>query len=352
MNSNNLSISYIMPVRNESQHIGGAINSILSQDHNGIDFEIIVADGMSTDNTRIIIEELMVSETRIKLIDNPEKIVSSGFNRALSISKGYYIIRLDGHALLSYDFLKNCLEQFKQTNADCVGGPIKNISKGIISCAIASALQSKFGVGNVSFRHVVNSGRYVDTLAFGAYNRQVFEKIGGYDIELVRNQDDEFNYRMNQNNLNIWMHPSIISFYYNQATIVGLFKQYFNYGLFKVRVFQKRRGLASKRHIIPFLFVNFYVFLVFLYIVFEMATPLILFSGLYSALCLSFAIQNYYKGLNRALSLPFIPLCFLTLHISYGIGTLIGFIVYFNKWGDRYLKDEHFIREKFVRSAK
>ena len=352
MNSNNLSISYIMPVRNESQHIGGAINSILSQDHNGIDFEIIVADGMSTDNTRIIIEELMVSETRIKLIDNPEKIVSSGFNRALSISKGYYIIRLDGHALLSYDFLKNCLEQFKQTNADCVGGPIKNISKGIISCAIASALQSKFGVGNVSFRHVVNSGRYVDTLAFGAYNRQVFEKIGGYDIELVRNQDDEFNYRMNQNNLNIWMHPSISSFYYNQSSIFGLFKQYFNYGLFKVRVFQKRQGLASNRHIIPFLFVNFCGFLVFLYIAFEMATPLITFSIIYSVLCFSFAIRNYYKGFNRALSLPFIPLCFLTLHISYGLGTLIGFIVYFNKWGDRNLKDEHFNKEKFVRSAK
>ena len=352
MNNYNLFISYIMPIRNESQHIDRAINSILRQDHIGIDFEIIVADGMSTDNTRMVIQELMASEKRIKLIDNPEKIVSSGFNRALSISKGYYIIRLDGHAFLSYDFLRNCLAQFKQTNADCVGGPIKNISKGIISCAIASALQSKFGVGNVSFRDNVNSARYVDTLAFGAYNRHVFEKIGGYDIELVRNQDDEFNYRMNQNNLKIWMHPSIKSYYYNQSSICGLFKQYFSYGLFKVRVFQKRRGLASKRHIIPFLFVIFYGFLIFLHIVFGVATPLIFFSILYSILCFSFATYNYYKGLNRSLSLPFIPLCFLTLHISYGFGTLIGFIVYFNKWGDRNLKDQHFNREKFVRSAK
>ena len=214
--NNNPFITYIAPIRNESLLIERMIKSIINQKNNNFDFEIIVADGMSTDGTRNIINRLMKTVNEIKLIDNPEKIVSTGFNRALSISRGDYIIRIDGHAELATDFLQNSLNELKTSNADCVGGPIINISTGIIGNAIAISQQSKFGVGGVAFRENISIGKYVDTLAFGAYKRNVFKKIGGYDIELLRNQDDEFNFRMLQKNLKIWLHPSIKSYYYQK----------------------------------------------------------------------------------------------------------------------------------------
>ena len=177
--NNNPFITFIAPIRNESSFIERMIKSIINQNTNNFDFEIIVADGMSTDGTRNIINRLMKTINEIKLIDNPEKIVSTGFNRALSISRGDYIIRIDGHAELATDFLQNSLKELKTTNADCVGGPIRNISTGIIGNAIAIAQQSKFGVGGVAFRENISIGKYVDTLAFGTYKRRVFKKIGG-----------------------------------------------------------------------------------------------------------------------------------------------------------------------------
>ena len=345
---NNPFITYIAPIRNESLFIERTIKSIINQKNNNFDFEIIIADGMSTDGTRNIIKRLMKTVNEIRLIDNPEKIVPTGFNRALSISRGDYIIRIDGHAELATDFLQNSLKELKTTNADCVGGPIKNIATGIIGNAIAIAQQSKFGVGGVAFREDTSIGKYVDTLAFGTYKRQVFKQIGGYDIELVRNQDDEFNFRMVQQDLKIWLHPSIKSYYYPKSAINSFFKQYFQYGFFKIRVFQKRGGIASFRHIVPLIFIIYLFYAIFSYLVTDFNIPILILGISYISTSIIFTIKETLKNFNTGFSLIFLPIIFLTLHIAYGLGSFFGLFYFINKWNDKGLKDKYFNKEKFV----
>ena len=210
---------------------------------------------MSTDGTRDIIIKYQKDHPNIHLIDNPEKIVSTGFNRALNELKGDIIIRVDGHCEIAPDYIQKCLECLEKINADCVGGPTEHVESGLVGKSIKIAQSSFFGVGGVSFRQKVEKGKYVDTLAFGAYKREVFEKFGGYDEELVRNQDDEFNFRIVQGGGKIWLDPSIKSTYTQRNSFTGLFKQYFQYGFYKIRVMQKRRGIASWRHLVPGIFV-------------------------------------------------------------------------------------------------
>ena len=346
---NNPFISYILPIRNESLFIENTINSIMNQKTKALEFEIIIADGMSIDGTRDIIKRLMNTIKEIKLIDNPEKIVPTGFNRALSISKGDYIIRIDGHAELRTDFVQNSLKELNNTNADCVGGPIINIAKGIIGNSISIAQKSKFGVGGVSFREEIKNGKYVDTLAFGAYNRQVFKEIGGYDIELIRNQDDEFNFRMVQNNLKIWLHPSIKSYYHTKSSIIGLFNQYFQYGFFKIRVFQKRSGFSSYRHIIPLLFILYLICSIFSFLFIDFKIWIIVPGVLYIVVSVLFSIYETLKSSNSVLSFIFLPMCYLTLHIAYGIGSMFGIFYFMNKWGDKSVKDKYFDKDNFAK---
>ncbi len=344
--NNNPFITYIAPIRNESSFIERMIKSIINQNNN-FDYEIIVADGMSTDGTRNIINRLMKTVNEIKLIDNPEKIVSTGFNRALSISRGDYIIRIDGHAELATDFLQNSLKELKTSNADCVGGPIINIATGIIGNAIAIAQQSKFGVGGAAFRENISIGMYVDTLAFGTYKRNVFKKIGGYDIELLRNQDDEFNFRMVQQNLKVWLHPSIKSYYYPKSAIHILFKQYFQYGFFKIRVFQKRSAVASFRHIVPLTFIISLFYAIYSYLVHDFNIPILILSVSYISISMIFSIRETLKNFDNGFSLIFLPVCFLTLHVAYGLGSFFGLFYFINKWNDKGLKDKYFNKDNF-----
>ena len=159
-------VSIILPIRNEAKHIKQTIDSILNQNHIDKGFEILIADGMSNDGTREIIEEYIKTNGNIQLIDNPEQIVSTGFNRALSNARGDFIIRVDGHSEIEQDFIKNSIKLFKTVDADCVGGATQHIASGIIGNAIRISQTSRFGVGGVPFREGSENGKFVDTIAF------------------------------------------------------------------------------------------------------------------------------------------------------------------------------------------
>ena len=354
-------VSIILPIRNEVRYIRQLLESILNQQFTGEGFEILITDGMSTDGTRKIIKEYAQYINEIHLIDNPENIVSTGFNRALSISKGHIIIRVDGHADISSDFLENCLEVINKIDADCVGGKTKHVAIGIIGHAVNFAQSSMFGLGGVVFRKSVQEGIYVDTLAFGAYKRGVFETIGGYDEELVRNQDDEFNFRLIQNGGKIWLDPTIKSTYYPRNSLIKLFKQYFQYGFYKIRVMQKRRGFASWRHLVPGIF----VLSLLLSFIFILATPNEWFFYLITG---SYAIANILatfweiikktidkesrQSANFSLStFLLLPLIYFILHFSYGLGFICGLVYFWNKWNDRKVKDHHLDKEHFKLNA-
>ena len=192
----------------------------------------------------------------IKLINNPHSIVSTGFNLALNQARGEIIIRIDGHCEVPPEYLKKCCKLLERKDADIVGGVIETISTGIIGKAISIAQSSWFGVGGVKFRRVsLEKSGFVDSLAFGAHKRELFAEIGGYDEDMVYNQDDEFNFRVIQAGKKIWVDPTIRTKYFARSSFGKLFKQYFNYGCYKIRGIQKRKQLFSIRHLIPFVFI-------------------------------------------------------------------------------------------------
>ena len=227
----------------------------------------------------------------------------------------------------------------------------KHIADGIVGRAITISQSSNFGVGKVAFRKKTKKGRNVDTLAFGAYKREVFENLGGYDEELIRNQDDEFNFRIVQGGGKIWLDPSIKSTYTQRNSFTGLFKQYFQYGFYKVRVMQKRRGIASWRHVVPGLFVlglltSFSIFIIYgnNISILSLCLPYLLFS-------LFATILELIKTPSSLVSVVMLPITCFILHISYGLGFLMGFIYFLHKWGDIIINDAHFDREQFTKNS-
>ena len=340
-------ISIIVPVRNEIDYIRDSLESILNQDTND-EYEILIVDGMSTDGTREVIKEYQSKFSSIHLLDNPETIVPTGFNRALSISKGSIIIRIDGHVVIRPNYISQCLKVLKNSGADCVGGPIINSAKGLVGKSINIAQSSKFGVGGVSFREKIKKGKYVDTLAFGAYKRDVFKNIGGYDQELIRNQDDEFNFRLIQSGGRIWLDPSIQSLYYPRTSLSKLFKQYYQYGFFKVRVIQKRKGIASYRHAIPLIFILSLAVTSYFYLKYNVQLPFLILLLSYISLTALASINKFIRNFNNWKSTLMLPLVFSTMHFAYGIGSILGLCYLVFKWTDTEIKDSYFDKTTFI----
>lgn len=359
-----------MPIRNEADFIVNSLSTVLHQSYPSEYMEVLLADGMSEDGTRNIIQQFAQRDSRVHLIDNQEKIVSTGFNRALTKAKGVIIIRVDGHCELSSDYVFTCARLLNSNEFSCVGGSTIHNAEGYIGNIINLAQSSFFGVGGVTFRKPINSGKFVDTLAFGAYERDVFKKIGGYDEELVRNQDDEFNFRLIQNGGKIWLDPSVNSVYYPRSNLGKLFKQYYQYGLYKVRVIQKRSGFASWRHLVPGLFVFSLIMSVLLGIILHnnlipwiVVGPYMLSNVIASAWSLIKAkrdnqikqtenqiITHQSKFFHTIYSFFLLMAAFCILHVGYGVGFLLGLIKFWNKWGDRKIRDDHFDKEQFTQT--
>jgi len=193
-------ITIILPVRNEAAHIERCLNAILAQDYPN-PIEILIADGISADDTREKINALVASIpvsrplSPILILDNPAKIVPTGINIALHQAKGEIIVRVDGHTLIAPDYVRRCVESIQRSGADNVGGRMNAIGASAFGKAVALATSTPFGIGGGRF-HFSEKEEWVDTVYIGAWPRQVFEKIGLFDEELVRDQDDEFNYRL------------------------------------------------------------------------------------------------------------------------------------------------------------
>jgi glycosyltransferase involved in cell wall biosynthesis len=325
-----LLVTVILPIRNEARYIERCLNAVLAQTYPRKYLEILVVDGMSDDGTREIVERVCGGQRNHqseiknqKLIDNPERIVPTALNRGIRAARGDVIVRVDGHCVIAPDYLRCCVNALQATDADNVGGPMRAVSETYIGQAIALATSSPFGVGGARF-HYAEMAQWVDTVYMGAYRREVFDRIGLFDEELVRNQDDEFNFRLTRAGGKIWLDPQIKSIYYSRGTLRRLWKQYYEYGFWKVRVIQKHGRPAALRHLVPALFVGALGATLLLSLVTQNPLWFLLIFIPYALAALAASVWSGLRSDWRIVL--FLPIVFFVLHVSYGAGFLVGLI--------------------------
>jgi succinoglycan biosynthesis protein ExoA len=318
-------VTVIMPIRNEGSYIDRSLKSVLEQDYPKERMEILVVDGLSADNTVERVQSYQKLNPRIKILMNEDKIVASGLNLGIRESRGEIIVRVDGHCEIQPDYVSQCVSLLETNKADAVGGPIETVGETFIAKGIAAAMSSWFGVGGSSFRTGIDREKEADTVPFPAYRRQLFEKVGLFDKELVRNQDDEHNYRIREFGGKVLLSPKIRSRYYSRNGFVSLWKQYFQYGYWKVRVMQKHPKQMKARQFVPFLFILSLLFLSVLSLALPQTRPLLLaLTALYVFVSLLNAASTAIK--TKAVYLPFIFAAAAVMHLSYGLGFFSGFL--------------------------
>jgi glycosyltransferase involved in cell wall biosynthesis len=323
-----------MPVRNEVDFIDESLGAVLAQDYPGR-MEVLVADGMSTDGTRERIAAATGRDSRVRLIDNESRIVAPGLNRAVTQASGDVVVRVDGHCVIAPDYVRRCVAHLTAGEADGVGGSVETVGKGRVARAIALAMSSRFGVGDSAFRTLKNETRLVDTVPFPAYSREIMRRAGPFDEELVRNQDDEYNTRVRARGGRILLAADVRSTYHSRPSFKSLWRQYFQYGYWKVRVFQKHPTQMRWRHFVPSLFVA------------GLATSAVLAGASWRpAGVLGAAGLVLYAGASavatrRATAKERLGLAldvlwsFWILHFAYGLGFLWGLIRFAGRWRDR-----------------
>ena len=249
-------LSVICPIYNEESRIEECILSILNQDYPKDDLEVLFVDGQSSDRTREIIAEYMQEYAFIQLLDNPKRIAPAALNIGIRASSGSIIIRLDAHAKYPENYFSLLVKRLEESGADNVGGVCRTLpAKETPVCrAIAHAMSSPFGMGNSYFRIGSDHEMWVDTVPFGCFRREIFDKIGLFDEELVRNQDDEFNGRIIKNGGKILLLPQVIVDYFARDSLTKTAKMFFQYGLFKPLVNHKLQKPTTLRQFIPPMF--------------------------------------------------------------------------------------------------
>lgn len=320
-------VSLVIPVRNEENHIQTCIESILNQDFHIDKLEVIFIDGNSSDDTKKIINNYVEKyPDLIILFDNPQKTVPFAMNIGIKNSIGDYIIRLDAHSEYPNNYISDCIRTIENIEADNVGGLALTKGKGFIGNAFAKVLSSKFGVGNSGFRTNAKSG-YVDTVPFGAFKKETFEKYGYYDERLTRNQDYELNYRIRKMGGRIYLNSDISLTYFCRSTLSGILKQSYENGKWNIITSKLCPGTMSVRHFIPLIFTLSLIGLPILGFIHSLFNLILLFE-----LILYFGITSIVslKVAENLKEMAMLVLLFPLFHISYGLGSLVGLLNFKN----------------------
>lgn len=322
---NEVLITAMVVVRNEENYIKISLKSLLEQDFPSNKYEVIVVDGMSTDNTMQSIKQVLEEyqgNTKVTILQNEKKLLASGWNMGIKNAKGSYVIRIDAHAKASKNFIQKSLETIEKLPADvaCVGGRLLSVSLEKEDKTISKVLSSPFGIGNSKFRYA-DKPQYVDTVAFGLYKKEVFEKVGYFDETLERNQDNNMHNRIRKAGFKFYFNPEIKSEYYVRNNLKKMLKQGFRNGKWNIVVFKQDKNSLSLRHLIPFIFVLSIIGLAILSFINKIFLYLLeLELALYLVIGIIFAI----KKTKNPFEILKMLLYFFLLHTSYGIGSLLS----------------------------
>lgn len=321
-------LSVICPIYNEEKYIAKCIDSMLEQDYPKDDLEIILVDGMSTDNTRKIVAGYVKQYPFIRLIDNPHRIAPWAMNIGVKESKGEIIMRLDAHATYEKNYFSSLAYGITKYNADNIGSVCKTdvLNKTAKTLAIREVLSNKFGVGNSTFRTGIEGAQEVETVPFGCWKRDVFSKYGFYDVRLVRNQDIELNKRIIRGGGKIIIIPDTFCTYLARETFKALAKNNFGNGKWNILTvyYTKEMRSLSLRHFVPLAFILSVLIPSIVGFIWLPAFGVSLLA-LFMYLTL-FGIVSARLALTKGLNFYYLFASFITLHISYGWGSLIGLL--------------------------
>jgi len=241
-------VSVIIPVLNEERFLKQSVQAILNQNYSG-QLEIILALGPSKDQTNVIAQDL-AKDQRIKLVENPSGRTAAALNNAIKNSNFDIIVRLDGHAIVDSNYIKNAVKTLVESGADNVGGLMKAEGTNAFEKSVAAAMTSKFGVGNAPF-HVGGKSGEVDTVYLGTFRKSALERVGYFDESFIRAQDWEMNYRIRKTGGKIWFNPDLVVSYRPRKNLLQLAKQYFEYGQWRKQVTKTYPETVSMRYLAP-----------------------------------------------------------------------------------------------------
>jgi cellulose synthase/poly-beta-1,6-N-acetylglucosamine synthase-like glycosyltransferase len=324
-------VSLIVVARNAERTLPGLLKDVLEQDCDKNAIEVILVDGESEDGTRRLFEEFQRNEPGLKvaILRNKSRHLAGGWNIGLAASTGDVIIRIDAHARIAHDFVRNsmlCIE----SGQDICGGFRESICESNGSRSAFLAESSPFGGSLAGFRRH-GKARYLDTVAHGAYRREVFKVVGGLDERLVRHQDNELHYRIKSGGFRIYYDPSIRSFHYCRRTVWSLIRQKFQIGLRMGPLLSVQPRCVSLRHLVPAVFVAGLLSLLALHAVPELrlaaSVALLVTALLYGGAALVFAAAAVVNEPGTVKWAAFVlPVVFLSMHVAYGFGTLLGIL--------------------------
>jgi GT2 family glycosyltransferase len=244
------SITVVIACRNENPHILNLLENLRAIDWQARPYEVLIADGMSTDGTRRILEEFSRRYPWCSVLDNPERTAPTGLNRAIRRARGEFIVRMDAHTSYEPDYVARSIEVLEGSGAWNAGGPQRSRAEGYVQRAIQAGYHSPFASGGARFRNDRYCGP-ADTVPYGCWRRRVLLEVGLFDETLVRNQDDELNLRLRLAGGGIWQDPSIVSWYTPRASLRALFRQYAQFGFWRVAVLRKHPSTAALRQYVP-----------------------------------------------------------------------------------------------------
>ncbi len=331
-------VSVVIPCRNEERFIGKVLEKLVPQ-YDRERYEIIVADGISTDKTRRVVSEFseLNPEVSVRLVDNRARTIPAGLNTAIRQARGEIIVRLDSHSYPSPNYIRHCVGVLEEMGVEVVGGPIKvrPASDTPMGRAIARAVAHPFGIGDAKYRSRPSSGQFVDTVAFCAFRKSLWKEVGGFNESLLTNEDYDFFYRIRRQGGRIYLDPGAHCVYFARDSLGELGRQYFRYGIWKARMVKLNPRSIRWRQIVPPAFVAILV----LSAVFSPFLPaarwlFLLAAAAYALAAFLFALSIKARTVDN-LSPLFLLGSFLTIHISWGSGFLAGL------WPDGGDRGEH-----------
>jgi len=324
------SLSIIIPALNEHHFIGKCLDSLLQQDYPVDQVEILVIDGRSQDDTRQIVEDYSRRYPQVRLLDNPRKITPAALNVGVRNSRAPIIVRIDAHCEYARDHVSRCVKLLKESGADNAGGALDTVAGAdtTIAKAIAYCQGSSFGFGGAKYRQEGGKPGPSDTAAFGTYHRELFDKIGLFDEDLLRNQDFEFNCRIISNGGMVYCDPSIKVTYFSRPTLSTFLKMLGKNSLYHWMMLRKLPKAFRLRHTIPAVFVMMLAVLAIGGIFCRFS--LMALGGLLVVYAAAAAVGAWKVAAKYGAKYFFVmPMIFFLSHLWYGVYTWAGFIKFF-----------------------